>query len=231
MNKMRMLGLALLAIFALGAIAAMSASAALPVGLPVATQANPVKFSDKSGPGSFDGASEVSCRTDTSSGEFLSTSLGNFSVLFERCEASRIACTTLGTGQTSGTIRTTGEFHLVYLRRGTPPTVGIAFLINEVHFECSSLVLVRVRGCAVGPVSPINTSVGTGGKYVVTLKRSGVKNEFTSFLNAAETGSVECKLESALGSRGTFGQSGEETVEEIEGFTQGGSAVSTEIMA
>jgi len=88
-----------------------------------------------------------------------------------------------------------------------------------------------VRGCAVGPVGPINSSVGTSGKYIVTLKRSGVKNEFTSFLNAAETGLVGCIRESALGSRGTFGQAGEEVVQEIEGFMQGGRAVSTEIMA
>jgi hypothetical protein len=51
MRKLRMLGVALVALFVVGAVAAATSSAVLPIFLPLATSANPVKFVDKAVPG------------------------------------------------------------------------------------------------------------------------------------------------------------------------------------
>jgi hypothetical protein len=234
MRKLRMLGVALVALFVVGAVAAATSSAVLPISLPLATSANPVKFIDKSGRGTFRTLSGtvVNATSDESTGEYLSTALGEFDVLFLGATSSGLSCTGLPDTVT-GSILTLGTFHLVYLLWLTAKHVGVAFLLNEVHFTCGGLVLVRVRGCVIGLLLPVNTPVATTGHYTVTLKQSTATSgdqEYTTYLNEENNGSVTCKLESSTGT-GAFESAAEETEEEIEKATQGGTAVATEIMA
>jgi hypothetical protein len=123
-----------------------------------------------------------------------------------------------------------GTFHLVYLLWLTAKHVGVVTLLNEVHFTCGGLVLARVRGCVIGLVLPVNTQVGTTGHYTVTLKQSGGDQEYTTYLNEENNGSVKCLLESSTGT-GAFESAGLEGIGEIEKATQGGVGVASEIMA
>src|ERR1700720_4403261 len=172
MRKLRMLGVALLALFAVGAVAAATSSAVLPVFLPLATSANPVKFIDKSGAGTFRtaGGTVLTATSDESTGEYLSTALGEFDILFLGVKSSGVACTGLP-DTVSGSVLVKGTFHLVYLLALSAKHVGVAFLLNEVHFSCS-IVLVRLRGCMIGLILPVNTAVLSTGHYTVTLKQT-----------------------------------------------------------
>jgi hypothetical protein len=234
MRKLRILGVALVALFVVGAVSAATSSAVLPIALPLATSANPVKFVDKSGAGTFRtlGGTIVTGTSDESTGEYLSTALGEFDVLFLGAKSSGFACTGLP-DTVSGSILTLGTFHLVYLLWLTAKHVGVAFLINEVHFTCGGIILARVRGCLIGLILPVNTQVATTGHYTVTLKQTTPTSgdqEYTTYLNEENNGSVSCNLEASTGT-GAFESAAEETVEEIEKATQGGVAVATEIMA
>src|SRR6202040_1537023 len=114
------------------------------------------------------GGTVVNASSDESTGEYLSTALGEFDILFLGVKSSGVSCTGLP-DTVSGSVLVKGTFHLVYLLALSAKHVGVAFLINEVHFSCS-IVLVRVRGCVIGLILPVNTSVGTTGHYTVTLK-------------------------------------------------------------
>jgi hypothetical protein len=121
----------------------------------------------------------------------------------------------------------------VYLLWLTAKHVGVAFLLNEVHFTCGGIILVRVRGCVIGLLLPVNTAVAASGHYTVTLKQSTPTSgdqEYTTYLNEENNGSVSCKLEGSTGT-GAFESAGEETTEEIEKLTQGGVGVQSEVMA
>jgi hypothetical protein len=234
MRKLRMLGVVLVALFVVGAVAAATSSAVLPISLPLATSANPVKFTDKSGAGTFRtlGGTVITGTSDESTGEYLSTALGEFDILFLGVTSSGLSCTGLSDTVT-GSILVLGTFHLVYLLWLTAKHVGVAFLLNEVHFTCGGLVLARVRGCLIGLILPVNTPVATTGHYTVTLKQSTATSgdqEYTTYLNEENNGSVKCLLESSTGT-GAFESAAEETVEEIEKLTQGGTAVTSEVMA
>jgi hypothetical protein len=226
-----MLGVALVALFVVGAVAAAAASAVLPISLPLATSANPVKFTDKSGAATFRtlAGTTITATSDESTGEYLSTALGEFDILILGLTSSGLSCTGLPDTVT-GSILMLGTFHLVYLLWLTAKHVGVAFLLNEVHVTCGGLVLERLRGCMLGLLLPVNTPVATTGHYTATLRQTGGDQEYTTYLNEENNGSVKCLLESSTGT-GAFESSALETAEEIEKLTQGGTAVASEVMA
>jgi hypothetical protein len=128
MRKHRILGLTFMALLAVGAVASVNASATLPVFLPLATEANPVKFTGISGAATFlAGTTLITATSDESTGEFLSTALGDIDILALGSKSSGVACTGLG-DTVSGSILFLGTFHLVYLLNLAAKHVGLASL-------------------------------------------------------------------------------------------------------
>src|ERR1700687_3469125 len=91
MRQMRLLGVALMAMLALGALSAAFAAAeeAKPNMLVTGGTAGST-FKDKSGESKFEaesllGKSVLSCASSTSKGVFTTEKLGTFDVLFEKC--------------------------------------------------------------------------------------------------------------------------------------------------
>jgi hypothetical protein len=226
-----MLGVALLALFVVAAVAAATSSAVLPVALPLATSANPVKGIGKGAGGTFQtlGGTVVTATSDEATGEFLSTALGESDLLILGATSSGFACTGLP-DTVSGSILMKTTFHLVYLLALSAKHVGVASLMTEIHFTCAGIILVRIRGCVISLILPVNTSVAATGHYTATLKQTGGDQEYTTYLNEENNGNVSCKLEVATGT-GAFESAALEGTQEIEKATQGGVGVTTEIMA
>jgi hypothetical protein len=236
MKRFRLLGLAFLALLALCSVVSATASAEELRMLPEGTSTNPLKFKDKSGAGKFEikgGAAAFECKKDTSTGAFTSKRLGTFDILFEECLAKSILglllCTGLGDKEKSSSILALGEFHLRRLLNNEPKHIVVFFLLKEVHLTCEGAVnvLIRVKGCAAGLITPVGTLTKTA---KVTFTQTGGVNTITEADNDAETGMEKCIL---LGSEGTgeFKQMGLEATEELEGFEQGGKSVETLLMA
>jgi len=225
MRQFRPLAFVLLVVFAFGAVVAASASArkATPEVTPVAG------FTDKSGASNFAGAgvfgtNTVACASSTSIGTYQTTHLGTFKVLFEKCLLNKLGlflCTGLNTGEATSSIVTTGTFHLRYREEGNGTKSVIAFLIKVVHFTCvkeATKILVEVRGCAAGEITPVNTEVKVGEHYTMDMKKSATatRNEITRIENEAGTGLETCQLEThEEGGAAGFQQSAEETKDEI----------------
>jgi hypothetical protein len=228
MKQFRPLIVALLAVFALGAVMAAGASArkATPEILPVGG------FTDKSGETQFAGkgiigTSVIKCATSTSHGGFTNSLLGTFDNLYEKCLVKEpivglLLCTGLGDTANSSSILALGTFHLRYKETGTTTNSVAAFLIVPVHFTCvggGMEVLVEVRGCVASEITPVNTSItltGSPNHYTLPMKKSSeaTRNEITKI--ASETGTTleTCALEAKQGSA-AFSQSAQEQSDEI----------------
>jgi hypothetical protein len=235
MKRFRLLGLVFVALLALCSVVSATASAEELQMLPEASEKSPLKFKAKSGAGKLEitgGAFPVECLADLGTGEFTSKRLGAFSVTFEKCLVNAgilglLLCTGLGDTAKSSSILVLGEFHLRRLLNNEPKHIVVFFLIKEVHFTCEGNinVLVRVKGCAVGLVTPVGTETAT-----VTLTQKGGVNTITEADTDNEKGMEKCSLEASEGT-GVFKQAGEETTEELEGFEQGGKGVEVLLMA
>ena len=242
MKRFRILGLALMAIFALSAVAATAALAEEPTNqpsfLPEGTATNPVKFTDTSGKGKLEmvGGKAIECEKDTSTGEATSLKLGKFDVLFEKCTAKEgiitATCTGLNDKEGSGSILVLGTFHLRYLLPSSELKAAIILLIEHVHFTCEAFgvkKLFLVLGCAAGEITPTNMLTKT---LEALLKQSKGINTITEVDKENSSTEMEkCILMTKEGSEVKEVQSGEETHEVITGFEQGGKAVEALIMA
>jgi len=231
MRQIKSLTLMFAAILVLAGLAATTASATELRFLPEGSEANPVKAKVKSGEGKLateGNPFEIKCKSDTGSSTFIGKRRGSFDVLFEKCTTAGgiVACTGL-VDKTSGSILVKGFFDL---RRpaGSPGSgARIAYLPTETHFNCGSSVLILVKGCAVGTITPLNSKTKTGESVI---KQKEGKDEETTIENEAETGTEACALK-AQENGGTVVNAGEETHETLETFTQGGTAVEVETMA
>ncbi len=228
MKQFRPLIVALLAVFALGAVMAAGASArkATPEILPVGG------FTDKSGETVFSGkgvlgTSNIKCVSSTSHGGFTNSLLGTFDNLYEKCLVNEpivglLLCTGLNDTAGSSSILALGTFHLRYRETGTSTKSVLAFLIVPVHFTCvggGQEVLAEVHGCVAGEVTPVNTPItltGSPNHFTLILKKSSTatRNEITKIANEAGTALETCQLEAKQGS-GAFEQSAQEQTDEI----------------
>jgi hypothetical protein len=147
MKRFRLLGLALLAVFSLGALIAASASAELP--LLLGAKAFPQTWT-----GANDGAEKqtletlkgekIECNTTKASGTQETDTLGKYNLTFLECKTITGKCET--DGQPEGTIVTEGEYHYVDDFLGTAATLGVAVLfLASAHFLCP-LALILVTG-------------------------------------------------------------------------------------
>ena len=147
MQRLKILGVALMAVFALSALASTTASAAVVV-LPEVEE----KWTGESGKGTLEtlkALASVVCQKDKSEGTFEAKKpLGLFHITFEGCKAAGlIACT--GLGEAKEVILSLGTAHLVFDKLGkvlSEAGVGVLFLLEPVHFECGSGKLFVVTG-------------------------------------------------------------------------------------
>jgi len=157
MHRLKILGVALMAVFVLAAVASATASAAVVV-LPEKEE----KWTGESGKGSLEvlkGAAVVTCAKDKSEGTFEATKpLGTFHIDFEGCKASIVACT--GLGEAKEVILTLGTTHMVFDKLAAKLSengVGVLFLVETTHFECLGKLFV-VSGqvlCLIKPVEKL----------------------------------------------------------------------------
>lgn len=153
-----------------------------------------------------EGIGAISAEKSTGSGSLPSAKEGSFEELYEGVTAPLSGkCTSL-TSTTKGTVGTKGSYKIGYLD-SAKTKVGIAFIISEVHFECEKVIsLVTARGCLVGQATPLNTKTKT---LQATLTQTKGINAFTTILEADNSTTKSCKLESEING-GAFKQSGEE---------------------
>jgi len=228
MKRLKLIGLAIFAVFALSACAAATASAEETRFLPEGT----TKFTVKSGAGKLTSPeAEIACLSDSGKGEITSKRLGTFEVEFKDCEEPKlkVKCSSLEHKDSLGLILVMGEFHLrMGLTSEGQPLPLIAFLILHLHILCSILLLL-VLGCVVGKIDG-NLTLLLSSLLVLLATKAGEKNinELTSVDNDAETTMETCKLTVEQG--GVASQGGEVTEEEIEKFEQGGKSVTILVM-
>lgn len=239
MQRVKILGLAFMAVLALSAVVSASASAAKPEFLPEGTEANPITFSNKGGAGTLEtkGGSKVSCTSTESSGSITSLKLGKFDVLFLGCTTAGKKCTGLN-DKTAGSILVLGTVHLWYgLLKTTKEDLHIAlvFLLEHVHFSCGFLAEnIDVLGCVAALVKEANKlvkSLEVKFESALNAKKEVEKgiNDITKVLNEKNE-EIPCTLKTKV-EAGAEEQSSEITSEKAENFKQGGKAVEVLIMS
>jgi len=163
MQRLKVLGLALMAVFALSAIASATASA-LPEVLNEKKEQAAQKFTGTSGVTELVklNGKKVECEASTAEGEIeKGKPLGLFHIHFTGCKGLLgAACT--GEGDKEKEILVLGTFHIVYDKLASEGSLGAAilFLVPRFHFTCTVVgvkVLVLVQGEVLCLIKPINT--------------------------------------------------------------------------
>lgn len=157
MQRFKILGIALMAVFALSVVASTTASASVTV-LP---EKQEIKWTGESGKGTLEvlkSIFNVVCQKDKSEGTIEKDKpLGLFHIDFEGCKAAIAACT--GLGEANEVILTLGTYHLVFDSL-TPKLVnagiGVLFLVEPTHFECGGKLFI-VEGQVLCLIKPTNT--------------------------------------------------------------------------
>jgi hypothetical protein len=150
MRQVRLLGLVLMAIFALGVTLSAMASAELNItNLPETnTGKNWKGKNDEAKPQLVGLNATVTCEKATATGtEEKAHPLGLFHITFGECSAVvgglKVTCT--GLGEAAGVILSLGTWHLVYDQISPELLTATLFLPELTHFSCSVL-LVEVKG-------------------------------------------------------------------------------------
>jgi hypothetical protein len=194
MQRFKVLGLALMAVFALGAFASASASA---VALPEFSVETNATGTNGAGKLNLTGA-EVECTSGADTLKSASKTLGKFTIEFSGCELVAEECHT----EVSATEKTTakiiligGEYHLV---RGASGRVFVWFLIPAQTIKCKhGATLIGVVGSLLGLITPLLTTTKS---YEIGVNTVGTaKNqEWTEFENDAG-GKVAVSLKGKIG--------------------------------
>ena len=161
MQRFGILGVALMAVFALSAVVSATASAHVLI-LPTLTAIE--DWTGESGAGTLEAlpggtTNEIACKKDKSEGTFEKDKpLGLFHITFEGCTAGFGTLTCTGLGDANGIILSLGTAHLVWDKLGAEMGGGVLFLVENTHFLCVGLgkdVLFLVEGevlCLIKPV-------------------------------------------------------------------------------
>jgi hypothetical protein len=180
MKRIRIVGLCLVAAFALSAIVATSAMAAKH------ENKGPIKYKSSSGIAflEIEGGGKVECKTSTAAGEITSATAGTVTATFVGCETLEKKCASAG--QTAGTIVTnllatsTGYVNKAKAEVGTDFKPASGEVLAE--FTCKGAapptVVNRVKGSVIGRLAPPN-EMSTTSKS--DLKNSGGKQEVEKF--------------------------------------------------
>jgi hypothetical protein len=210
MKHLKVLGVALFALFALG-IAATSAFALPNIAITLGG-AYPATLSFSNAAK----ATKLSSETEILTGEGLlveetatkATSLGAFKANFDNVKKGTESC------GTSGVVETKGTWHLVYTSL-SPLVLGTLFLVSPFEFACGTTKL-HVRGSALSSVH----NPGTGELTALTgnLEGNGLgKPKLTGYYNDAGQ-TQKAKLETNFGTG--FQETAEETGEVTETATE-----------
>ncbi len=181
MSKVKLLGLALVAVFALGAsVTASALGASVEILTKNKTQSEAVKISGTSKKEtklSILGSSvEVKCpEVTTETVQEGKSLLGLFHLHWKGCTTSA-GGTCTGLGDESGLILALGKFHLVEDKLSSEGSLGlgILFLLEHVHFTCKVVFveeLILVLGEVLCLITPL--TLGT----TVTVKCEGEKGD------------------------------------------------------
>lgn len=226
MRQLKILGLALMAVLALGVAISATASAEELGILPEGTAAEPLVVNGTAGEGVLEtlGGSTVTCTSAELLTSWTSHTLGLFHLHFKGCKSAAGSCSTAGDAK--GVILVLGTIHLVFDKITEGLGAGILLLLEEVHLTCGELikVLILVRGSILCLATPINTLVKEG--EVICKQTKGDQAERSYW--TSETGKEEkATLESSVNG-GAFEISGDESKEnKLKTFEKGGKKVET----
>lgn len=153
MRRLKILGFALMAVFALSVVASASASAEELSFLPEPTAANPVTLEGTSGKGTLEtvGKSTVTCTSVTSLASLTGLKVGTYHLHFKGCKSSGAPCNSVG--DEKEVILALGKTKLVYDKVTEGLAAAILLEQEELHFTCTLgpiKVLVLVRGNLLG---------------------------------------------------------------------------------
>jgi hypothetical protein len=180
MKRVRVGGLCVIAVFALSAGTAASASAALPEFSPPF----PKPFTSKSGTSVLETVTKVKlvCTGDTNEGEVTTPATGVMKITFTGCSVKKTPCNSPGV--VSGTI-VTGVlgFTVGYINKANKevgmdlvPATGGAFI----EFICGTTVRGIAVGSVIGRITPVNIKVVPPQtftlKFTQTAGKQAVKN-------------------------------------------------------
>lgn len=152
MHRIKVLGIAALALFAIAAISASSAMA-----LPEYSVSS--TFTGTSGASTLEtvkSGTTIECSKDKNSGSVTGKSgSGKFTVDFEGCKSGAAACNS--EGDKKGTILSEGTTTLGYISKSAK-TVGVLIKTTEVKISCGEgALLAQVKGELICPITPVNT--------------------------------------------------------------------------
>jgi len=242
MQRIRLLGVTLIAIFTVGVLTAASASATEPTKiLPEPTATSPLTGTSKSGPGTLltVAGHEVTCKKDTDTFSFTTPNEGTFPATFEECKTvvAGVTLTCTGESDTEGKILLlgTGDYLLALRMVGTSETettlvAALVFKFTEFSFTCKTGIIsavVKVRGCAAALAEPVE-KLAEVTKDVFEEFKSG-ESRILQILPKEATKEENCLTETSL-SGGAFELSAQKGSDENEKFEQGGKKVAVLLM-
>jgi hypothetical protein len=205
MKRIRLLGLTLIALIALGAFASANAFAELPEILPVPTAANPAKFTSEAPTEAkliTTKDNEVKCKKAKNKGEFTSQDAGTVLIEFEGCEAFSLPCNS--EGDKAGVILLKGAMQLVDVLPTGTLDLGIwiepknAAGTKDLSFTCGGIFTITVLGSVIGVID------NAKGELLTTGTKA---KEFKALWKQAKLGEQEikeCMSLKALCEKGPF---------------------------
>lgn len=207
MGRSRIIGLAVVAMFIMSAVATASASAALPEWAFAA--ASTTTFTATSGAGTLESTSgtKVKCTSDTATGTLEKPkAVKKVVVIYKGCKEGSNECKSTGAAKEE---IVTGPIEGTLIYAGAGSTKAGELLKHEpgggtfVEFKCGAGLAIKVTGEIIGEAGPINKSELTG---TLTFEQAGGVQKLQQ-----ENGTGTKKHLSAFG----FVESGLESVETV----------------
>jgi hypothetical protein len=214
MQRIRIVVLTMVAVFATSAVAASSAAAVLPEFSP----SSGVTLNGTSGAGLLETKSgtKVTCTSNTDSGEITGPkAVSKIKVTFKGCESGGFKCSTAGAA--SGELVTEELKATLGYINATTKEVGVDFTpvgAKFIEFNCvGGIIEVTVTGSVICPVTPINTKTKT---FTVACRQEKGIQKPTKLV-----GELEDVLFTKIGALGLEEQSGEETTATVTATPEG----------
>lgn len=194
---------------------------------PEASEKSPIAFTSKGGAATLEakGGTKVECKASEGKGSMTGLKLGTSEISFTSCASAGLKCT--GLGLKEGVILVQGTLHLWYgmsKTEGLP--VGSVLLLKELHFTCGGLVLIVLKGCLAGAVSPVRKVTKA---LTTTFKQEKGVNDITEVVNESNE-TIPCSL-LASKNEGAFEQAGLQSSEEATKFKQGEKEIEVEVIS
>jgi len=208
MKRIKLLGLALIALIALGAFASAGAFAENPEILPVPTEAKPANFTSEAGRTDLHSTKDVLviCLKATNTGSFTTQDSGLVLIDFTECKSEGANCNS--PGQAAGVILTLGLIQLVdVLPTGTldlgvviePKEEGVEKHAKDLTFKCGGILSAVILGSVIGVV---DNSAGALLKDLEKFKE--VKVLWAEGASLGEQAIKECDLLKTFCAKGPF---------------------------